>query len=199
MDWTDVQHTAEQMAGNWRTFECFAWHRSHYLEDADKWAIIYTSHRDSGLLDQSNHEEIVKRLAPFTEGDNPDVVFESHDHWTVGHLDGFSIRVYQADGPTTSAFEVLCRIKASLEDHSVLNEADYSEREYEAALENYRNEMGRLANQLPAGWESEIYSWFSDHGEERLIENRDDQGAWAPKTEIIEALQALGLWADVLV
>lgn len=199
MDWTDVQQAAKEMAGSWRKFECFAWHRSRDLEDADQWAIVYTSHRDSGLLDQSNHAEITKRLAPFTEGDDPDVVFESHSHWAVGHIDGFSIRVVKADETITPAFEELCRIKAALEDYPVLSESDFSEREYVAALENYRNELGRLADPLPDGWGAEVYSWFSDHGDERFIENRDDQGAWAPRENIIGALQALGLWPDVVV
>jgi len=199
VDWNDVEHAAKELAGNWRRFESFAWHRSRDLEDAGQWAIIYTSHRDSGLLDQSNAAEIAKHLAPFADGDDADVAFESHNHWAVGHIDGFSIRVFKADGTVTPAFEELCGIKARLEDYPVLNEADYSQREYEAALENYRNEMGRHGDQLPAGWESEVFSWFSDNGDERFIENRDDQGAWAPKDKIIEALQALGLWPAVTV
>ena len=43
-------------------------------------------------------------MEPFTDGDDPDVVFESHDHWAVGHVDGFSIRVYR-DGEITEAFK----------------------------------------------------------------------------------------------
>ena len=39
-------------------------------------------------------------LKPFCETENPDVVFESHSHWAVGHVDGFSIRVYR-DGAIT--------------------------------------------------------------------------------------------------
>lgn len=199
MDWTDVEQAAKEMAGNWQKFDCFVWHRRLDLEDAARWAIIYTSHRDSGLLDQSNAAEIAKRLAPFAEGDDPDIVFETHNHWAVGHIDGCSIRVFKENGKITPAFEELCQIKAALEDYPVLNEGDYSEREYEAALENYRNELGRQADTLPVGWESEVYSWFSDHGDERSIENRDDQGAWAPRVKIIEALQALGLWPAVMV
>ena len=199
MDWNDEEQAAKEMAGNWRKFQGFAWHRRHDPEDADQWAIIYTSHRDSGLLDRSNSTEIAERLAPFNDGDDPDVVFESHHHWTAGHIDGFSIRVFNADRTITRAFEELCRIKARLEDCPVLNESDYSLREYNAALENYRNEMGRLAEQLPAGWESEVYSWFSDQGDQRFIENRSDQGAWAPRDKIIEALQGLGLWPELVV
>ena len=58
------------------------------------WSIVYTHNRDSGLLDQCNAEVIAESLKPFSEAEDPDVVFESHSHWAVGHVDGFSIRVY---------------------------------------------------------------------------------------------------------
>ncbi len=193
IDWTDVESAAQEAAGNWRRFPCFAWHRSKDLDDADRWAIFYTSGRDAGLLDQSNHAEIVKLLTPFLQGDDPDVVAESHSHRAVGYLDGFSIRVYGQDGGITDAFIEFCRIKQKLDDYPVLNESDYSEREYEATLANYRSEMWAVRKELPEGWEAEVYSWFRDHGHDRFIENRDDQGGWAPKDKITEALQSLGL------
>lgn len=88
-----VEEAAAETAGNWRDFECFVWWREREIEDSDQWMIHYTHHRDSGLLDQSNAEQIREALAPFTEGDDPDVVEESHNHWAVGHIDGFSLRV----------------------------------------------------------------------------------------------------------
>lgn len=199
IDWNDVATAAKQMAGNWRTFQCFAWHRGHDIEDADQWAIFYTSGRDAGLLDQSNHEEIAKRLTPFTEGDDPDVVAESHSHWAVGYLDGFSIRVYRLNRSVTPAFEEWCRIKEALENYLILNEADYSEREYDATLENYQSEMWPYRGELPEGWAPEVFAWFSDQGDHRYVENRDDQGGYAPREKIIEALQALGLLPAVVV
>jgi hypothetical protein len=198
IDWSDVEGAAKELAGNWRSFDSFAWSRGYYVEDADQWAIWYTSHRDAGLLAQSNEAAINTRLEPFTEGGDPDLVFETHSHWAVGHVDGFSIRVYRQDGTITEAFREFCSIKEQLEDYPVLDEADYSNREYEATLENYRTEMWRYKN-LPEGWEGEVFSWFSDNGKERYIENRDDQGGYAPQEKIIEALQDLGLWPNELV
>ena len=68
------------------------------------WAIIYTHNRDSRLLDLSNADAIAEAMEPFTEGDDPDVVMESHYHWAVGHVDGFSIRVFR-NGEITDAFK----------------------------------------------------------------------------------------------
>ncbi|MEI7684839.1 MAG: hypothetical protein WCL32_07405 [Planctomycetota bacterium] len=127
------------------------------------------------------------------EGDDPDIVAESHSHWAVGYLDGFSIRVVGKSGEITEAFKLFCQIKQKLDDYPVLNEGDYSDREYEATLENYSSEMWSMRKELPDGWEGQVYSWFSDNGKDRFIENRDDQGGWAPKDEILEALQDLGL------
>ena len=61
------------------------------LESPENWAIHCTHHRDSGLLDQSNAEVIARKLETFMKGDDPDMVAESHEHWLVGHIDGFSI------------------------------------------------------------------------------------------------------------
>ena len=75
----------------------------------------------------------------------------------------------------------------------MLNESDYSEKEYNATLENYRSEMWDMEKQLPEGWANEVYSWFSDNGHDRYTENRDDQGGYAPKENILEALSELGM------
>ena len=99
-----LEEAAKQAAGNWHKFECFVWHRRIEVGDPDNWAILYTQHRDSGLLDQSNASVIEKALEPFTESDDPDVVFESHSHWAVGHIGGFSIRVFR-NGEITEAFK----------------------------------------------------------------------------------------------
>mgnify|MGYP006206866459 CR=1 FL=1 len=48
-------------------------------------------------------EAIGKAMEPFTEGDDPDVVMESHTHWAVGHVDGFSVRVHR-DGEVLSEY-----------------------------------------------------------------------------------------------
>lgn len=194
IDWSDVESAAEKLAGNWKDFNSFVWHRASDLEDAGKWAVWYTSHRDAGLLAQSNEQVINKRLEQFTEADDPDLVFERHSSWLVGHMDGFSIRVFRAGGSITPAFEEFCRIKEDLDGYPILDESDYSDREYEATLENYREELWRLRDELPEGWEGQVYSWFSDHGHDQFIENRDDQGGWAPKEKIVEALAALGLY-----
>ena len=115
----DITEAAKVAAGNWMKFECFVWDRTRDLDDAENWAIVYTHHRDSGLLDQSNADAIEKAMEPFTEGDDPDVVFESHRHWAVGYIEGFSIRVFK-DGQVTEAFKAYHQLAEAMADSGSL-------------------------------------------------------------------------------
>lgn len=108
------------------------------------------------------------------------------------------MRIYKSDGSITPAFEEFCRIQEGLEDYPILDEQDYADREYQATLENYRFEMGSVRD-LPEGWESQVHEQFSEKGQDEFIENRDDQGGWAPREAIFAALQELGLLPTVVV
>jgi hypothetical protein len=188
----ELDDAAKQAAGNWQNFNCFIWFRDSELDDADNWAVIYTHNRDSGLLDQSNAAVIQKAMMPFTHGDDPDVVFESHSHWAVGHVDGFSVRVFK-DAEITEAFKIYHELSQRIDDYPILDESDYSDREYEATLENIKDAAWRLKNdfELPEGWEYQVYDWLSDNrcGE---IESTDDQGGYPSEEGLKEAFDALG-------
>lgn len=187
-----LEDAAREAAGNWRRFNCFVWDRRHDLDDPDAWAIIYTHNRDSGLLDLSNAAAIARALSPFTGGGDPDVVMESHSHWVVGHVDGFSIRVFR-DGEITAAFRAYHDLAERLADYPILDEADYSQREHEATLDNIADAAWRLKDEydLPEGWESDVYSWLWNH-RQRAIENRDDQGGYPEQDDLRDAFEALG-------
>lgn len=193
IDWLDVERAAKQIAGNWKGFESFAWHRSYEVEEPAAWLIHYTSHRDSGLLAKANEAVINERLDRFTEDEDPDVVYERHKHFAVGYIDGFSLRAFRPDGTISEAFKAFCDVMERLENHPVLDELVYSELEHEATLENYRNEIGLIRDTLPEGWESEVYSHFSHTGHDKYIESRDDQGGYASRDALLKALTEMGL------
>lgn len=187
-----IEEAARDAAGNWQDFNCFVWWREREMEDAQDWAIIYTHNRDSGLLDQSNAQVIESALESFTEGDDPDVVMECHSHWAVGHVDGFSVRVFRK-GQITEAFQAYHALAERMSDYPILDETDYSNREFEATLENIPLAAWRLKDRfnLPEGWEGETYSWLSDHHCSAL-ENVDDQGGWPSEDDLEDAFDALG-------
>jgi hypothetical protein len=199
VDWNDVAAAARRLAGNWRQFEAFVWSRGYRLQGADHWMIGYTSHRDAGLLAQSNAKVIAERLAPFSVGDDPDLVFERHSHFAFGYVEGLSLRVYRTDGTITAVFREFCRLQQRLEASPLLDEQDYGRRVYEATLANYRGEMGRLTDELSQGWEAQVFAWFGDHGPDRYITNPDDQGGHAPREAILAALNDLGLMPNAVV
>jgi hypothetical protein len=186
------EDAAREAAGNWKRFNCFVWDRLHDLDDPEDWAIVYTHNRDSRLLDLSNADSIAGAMEPFTDGDDPDVVRESHSHWAVGHVDGFSIRVYR-DGEITDAFRTYHDLAERLDGYPILDEEDYGRREYEATLENIADAAWRLKGDydLPEGWESDVYSWLSEN-RQRAVENRDDQGGYPEEKDLRDAFEALG-------
>lgn len=187
-----IEDAATQAAGNWQRFNSFVWFRDKELDDPDQWALIYTHNRDSGLLDQSNAKVIAKAMAPYTEGDDPDVVNESHSHWAVGHVDGFSIRVFDSNGEITEAFRKYHELVEAMDAYPILDESDYSELELEATMENIEDAAWRLKNEfdLPEGWVWQVYDWLSEHhsGE---VDNADDQGGYPSEAAMREAFDAL--------
>ena len=188
----DLKTAAKEAAGNWQRFECFAWDRARELARPENWAIVYTHHRDSGLLDQSNAAAIKKAIEPFMQDDNADVVAEHHRHWAVGWIDGFSIRVFRR-GRITTAFKTYHEVAERMADYPVLDEHDYSRREYEATLDNITDSAWRLKREfaLPDGWEMDVHQWFSDY-DFSAIENRDDQGGYPEQAQLERAFASLG-------
>ena len=73
------------------------------------------------------------------EEETADVRAEHHGHWACGWIDGYAIRVYR-NGQITEAFRAYHELAARLADYPVLNEEDFSRREYEATLENLLSE-----------------------------------------------------------
>ncbi len=187
-----IEDAAKEAAGNWQRFQCFVWFRDQEVRNPNDWSIIYTHHRDSGLLDQSNAAVIRKSLLPFAEGNNPDVVFESHNHWAVGHIDGFSIRVFKR-GRITKAFRTYHELAQQMDDYPILDETDYSDREFDATAENIDDAAWRLKKEfvLPKGWVDDVHCWLSDN-ECSEIENVDDQGGYPSEESLKRAFEALG-------
>jgi hypothetical protein len=114
-----VEDAARAAAGNWMRFSCFCWDRLREIDDPDAWAIVCTHNRDSGLLDQSNANAILEALKSNSESASPDVVFESHSHWSVGWVARFSIRVHRCE-LITDAFRTYHSLMRRLDEYPIL-------------------------------------------------------------------------------
>ena len=80
-----------------------------------------------------------------------------------------------------------------LNDYPVLDEEDYSRREYEATLENLDSAAVGISHryELPEGWQGEVFDWFWEH-DQRAVENRDDLGGYPSDAQLESAFVALG-------
>ena len=192
---SEVLELANDHAGNWKRMDSFAWFRESEIDDSDHWAIIYTHHRESGLLDRSNAGVIGKAMMSFTEkvDDDPDVVMETHSHFAVGWIAGFSIRCINHNGKVTEAFKQYAGLKESMDQYPILDEEDYSNREYEATVENIVDAARSIDDEyeLPNDWQYEVYSWLSDN-ESGELESTGDQGGYPSTESIVRAFTALG-------
>lgn len=130
---TDYELLAEQAAGNHRDFRCFAWFERP--DDSENWTLVYTSNRDSDILDKANAQVIASELARYIKSGH--VIEQRHSHWAVGHVDGYAIRVYTKCGRITAAFKVWCDIQARIQDYPILDESLYSELEQEEIDESW--------------------------------------------------------------
>ena len=186
----DLDEAAKLAAGNWKQFDSFVWYRND-IEDADNWCIVYSQHRDSSLIDESNASVIEREMMKFTDGDDANVVSERHDHWLVGWIDGLSIRVFK-NSQITPAFRRYVELQNALEDYSILDEDDYSTREYDATIENIADAAWRVKDEyeLSDDWQCDVYDWLSDNCCSE-IENSDDQGGYPSESALQDAFDAL--------
>lgn len=118
------------------------------------WGLTIGMHRDSDLVDTSNFERVTEDMRRVFPAD----VYVTHaGHWAVGWADQLTVRVLEpwADpyGYTardvTRAFRVITSVAAHLrEQYPVYDEADLSEREYEAMEANRADAWGDVRHQL---------------------------------------------------
>lgn len=183
-----IQDLAKELVNNHAKFQSFWW-RNETIEDKQNWAIINTSHRDSGLLGESNEKVFRKTLEKFEN----DVHFESHSHWAVGYVNALCIRVWNDDKVITEAFKEYCKLHIRLENYPVLDEDDFYQMEHEATWENVESQgQSYIKENPPENWVSLCMDWF-DSNNQGAIEDRDDQGGYPSDDDMKECLEALGL------
>lgn len=130
-----ISDLAKTHANNWKSFDSYV----RWEKLPDGFAVVYTSNRDSDALTRSNARVIAKALDEWIDGNEGDVRDESSSHWACGHIDGFAIRVYDADGAVTLAFTAYAELVIGLEDSPVLDEDDFSREEQEEANQVWTN------------------------------------------------------------
>jgi hypothetical protein len=188
----ELEEAAAQAVGNWIEYRDFGWPDA---PDPRYWTRIELSHRDSGVLDQSNAAAIESALDE-VDPDGKDHWTGSASHWAVGYTNTLIVRVY-ADGTNelygkgtghgplgmpssediTPAFRALWECAQALADYPILDDEDYSRREHEDAIETLENAYG-----VSAEFSGAVFSWLFDtysrcSGEEYLQSEVDEARA----------------------
>jgi hypothetical protein len=91
--------------------------------------------RGDDILEESNYLsalDIVKGAAE----DEDDVIDATCGHWLVGSLRQLFVRVYDDQGEFTAAWKAIVEIGEGLEAYPIVDESDYSEREWKLYEEN---------------------------------------------------------------
>lgn len=119
---------------------------------------IFSIHRDSNILDQSNWavvNEVLERW--IIRSDDGAVRVAGSNHWAVGWVDTIHIKIRNHRGKFTKPFRVAVGLLERMQDYPLLDEEDYSRREWEDFQEYCEQEVGDKAEEL-ASWLYDNYS-----------------------------------------
>lgn len=206
MDEEFVLDLAKGKAGNYLRFSSFVLDREvrDLMVPAEDWCIVYTSNRDSDLLDESNEHALLERLKDHLGwiGDGHDAEACRHSCWAHGYLDGLYLRVYK-DGKVTGAFRVYAQAMHDMEQYPILDDEDHSRRVSEQTSLNVLDVVKTVAGRHDT---TPAYEEAGDQAhylvEDWLVENEpgelEDEGHGGyPSTEsVTRAMLALGFIED---
>jgi hypothetical protein len=92
--------------------------------------------RGDDILEESNYLSALEIVQGAAESED-DVIDATCGHWLVGSLRQLFVRVYEDDGVTfTAAWKAIVEIGEGLESYPIVDESDYSEREWKLYEEN---------------------------------------------------------------
>lgn len=151
-------------------------------------------HRDSDILDKSNAKSMIATLESDPSlADDWEIV--SCSHWAVGWVEHLSFRVIDGDGKLSRVARVIKGIYNALEDYPILDERDFSRMEYEDTIENIENHYcrGKLHDDVPEDWASQMFSWFWDN-DQAAVEPCDGGGGYPDDKQFEACARDLGFW-----
>lgn len=112
----------------------FGWHEQPDWKE-DNTFLYHYEHRDSDLLAQSNAKVIRDTLGDY---DDTTVQWQHFSHWAVGWIDAVAIKIRDEAGEFTAAFIDMYNLLERLDDYPVLDEDDYSQRQWKEAGDYWR-------------------------------------------------------------
>ena len=204
---------AAQAAGNWQRWtSCAMWGDG---TNDNHWFFFEPEHRDSDLLDKSNTIQIKKALEPWTDGDDPDVIFSSANCSLVGWRTQIRVCIYRqffrhaADGClysedpestdnllVTPAARTIHEIILALANYPIFNDEHYSELEYEEWGRGVSEVTGYMLRRLFTLTEGQTEEQAVDDVSMWLSESEVDTHDWPDEDDVKKALIELGYQLD---
>lgn len=156
---------------------------SNYMgPDYSDYYVIFGHHRDSDMLQESNYDTILELLKPY------DIEVISFGSWLVGWTEDIMIH---EDNLTTEARNTIQSIYEDLEGYPVLDESDYSSREYDYALtviDDMCTAQYLDLDNLPDDWKEQVFSSMWDN--DCYIQ----EDSWPEEQTFIDALKQLNFY-----
>jgi hypothetical protein len=179
---------AKVMANNHAQFDSFVWYEAP--EDSEVWGIYYATSDTAPIYAASNYDTMVKRLQKHIDAGF--IRAEAHSTWVGPWVEGFSIKVFdKPKGKITSAFRDLYEILCELEDYPVLDEDDWSRREWEAIQEFASSEIGRLVDvDVHPDAVSQVMEWLENDRHPIELDG-DGRTPWVDEVHLYRAIAAL--------
>lgn len=169
------------------------------IMDRGQWYVSETHHRDSDSLTRSNAEVILHNMKPYLgdweDDPEPQCVPDGSTCSLVGWRDGLAIRIFEADGVTTTpAWRMWCTMAKEIEDYPALDEDHWSELEYNEAWHWFEECVERMWRKVDDDGHqpdpSDVRDWLDENEPREMTEFGTEYGG--PSDEaILRALEAL--------
>jgi len=153
------------------------------LDDQQDWLVVIGRNRDSRLLETSNWEVAEKEFQ--TKHGDEGNGWEVHrfGHWACGWLEIMIV------DPDHKAFDTATDMARALENYPVLCEHDYSEREYQATLENVEQALRSIDfDGGTIGTPVDLFAWFWEN--DRCTQSYATTNA-RPHSAVMERLESM--------
>jgi len=112
--------------------------------DDTVWGRMFGRSRDSDLIEESNWSVICEEMEKYEH----DWTTETASHWAVGWVEYGRVRVYDKQGNYTAGFLHCVEISERLSEYPLLDEEDFSRREFEEAWEQVENNLTYFTNRF---------------------------------------------------
>jgi hypothetical protein len=148
-------------------------------DNPDLWVMVQGIKQMMSALDECNMKSVIESLKALEDQTQ-----------VIQYRGEYAVRVLNEDGSTTVAGDRLDELMQALCDYPVLDDAAYSQWEYDNQLEIIRDTARGMRDELPENWDEQVWRWLWDN-EQGSMDLATDEG-FIEEDAIQRAIVALG-------